>query len=136
MIKIKENNKNVEEFNKLYDSVGWGAYNKEISNKALDNTFYSVSVYDDDIIIGYGRLIGDTICFIYIHDIMVVPEYQAKGIGTLIMNKLLEKIEEIKKENPSLRVYLGASKNKEDFYKKFGFIERTDAGLGAGMILK
>ena len=136
MIKIKENNKNVEEFNKLYDSVGWGAYNKEISNKALDNTFYSVSIYDDDKIIGYGRLIGDTICFIYIHDIMVVPEYQAKGIGTLIMNKLLEKIEEIKKENPSLRVYLGASKNKEDFYKKFGFIERTDAGLGAGMILK
>ena len=136
MIRIKENNKNVEEFNKLYDSVGWGAYNKEISNKALDNTFYSVSVYDDDKIIGYGRLIGDTICFIYIHDIMVVPEYQAKGIGTLIMNKLLEKIEEIKKENPSLRVYLGASKNKEDFYKKFGFIERTDAGLGAGMILK
>ena len=136
MIKIKENNKNVEEFNKLYDSVGWGAYNKEISNKALDNTFYSVSVYDDDKIIGYGRLIGDTICFIYIHDIMIVPEYQAKGIGTLIMNKLLEKIEEIKKENPSLRVYLGASKNKEDFYKKFGFIERTDAGLGAGMILK
>ena len=136
MIRIKENNKNVEEFNKLYDSVGWGAYNKEISNKALDNTFYSVSVYDDDKIIGYGRLIGDTICFIYIHDIMIVPEYQAKGIGTLIMNKLLEKIEEIKKENPSLRVYLGASKNKEDFYKKFGFIERTDAGLGAGMILK
>ena len=136
MIKIKEDIKNVEEFNKLYDSVGWGAYSNEISTKALDNTFYSVSVYDDDIIIGYGRLIGDTICFIYIHDIMIVPEYQAKGIGTLIMNKLLEKIEEIKKENPSLRVYLGASKNKEDFYKKFGFIERTDAGLGAGMILK
>lgn len=32
MIRIKENIKNVEEFNKLYDSVGWGAYNKEISN--------------------------------------------------------------------------------------------------------
>ena len=136
MIRIKENNKNVEEFNKLYNSVGWGAYSNEISTKALDNTFYSVSVYDDDKIIGYGRLIGDTICFIYIHDVMVVPEYQAKGIGTLIMNKLLEKIEEIKKENPCLRVYLGASKNKENFYKKFGFIERKDAGLGAGMILK
>ena len=136
MIRIKENNKNVEEFNKLYNSVGWGAYSNEISTKALDNTFYSVSVYDDDKIIGYGRLIGDTICFIYIHDIMVAPEYQAKGIGTIIMNKLLEKIEEIKKENPSLRVYLGSSKNKESFYKKFGFIERNEADLGAGMILK
>ena len=52
------------------------------------------------------------------------------------MNKLLEKINELKKENPNLRVYLGASKNKENFYKKFGFIRRIDANLGYGMILK
>ena len=136
MIRIKENNKNVEEFNKLYDSVGWGAYSKEISSKALDNTFYSISIYDDDKIIGYGRLIGDTICFIYLHDIMVLPEYQSRGIGTMIMNKLLDRIKEIKRENPNLRVYLGASKSKENFYKKFGFVERADADLGAGMILK
>ena len=48
MIRIKENNKNVEEFGKLYDSVGWGSYSKEISSKALDNTFYSISIYDDN----------------------------------------------------------------------------------------
>ena len=103
MINIKENNKNVEEFNKLYDSVGWGAYNKAISKKALDNTIYSLSVYDDEKIIGYGRIIGDSICFLYIHDIMVIPEFQSKGIGTMIMNKLLKKIEEIRNENPNLR---------------------------------
>ncbi len=85
-----------------------GAYNKTISKRALDNTFYSVSVYDDDNIVGYGRLIGDTICFMYIQDIMVKPEFQNKKIGTLIMNKLLEKINELKKENPNIRVYLGA----------------------------
>ena len=136
MIKIKENNKDIKEFNYLYDSVGWGAYDNSITKKALDNTFYSVSVYDDDKIIGYGRMIGDTICFLYIQDIMVIPEYQGKKIGTLIMNKLLEKIDQIKEENPNLRVYLGASKNKESFYEKFGFIKRIDADLGYGMILK
>ena len=51
------------------------------------------------------------------------------------MNKLLEKINEIKKENHDLRVYLGASKNKEGFYGKFGFITRKEADLGEGMIL-
>ena len=50
------------------------------------------------------------------------------------MNKLIEKIETIEKENPDVRVYLGASKGKEGFYKRFGFIERQDADLGAGMI--
>ena len=70
------------------------------------------------------------------NDIMVKPEYQNQKIGTMIMNKLLEKVEEIKKENPYLRVYTGASKDREGFYKKFGFVERKDAGLGSGMILK
>ena len=136
MIVFKENNKNIEEFNFLYDAVGWGAYNEKVTKKALDNTFYSVSVYEDDKVIGYGRLIGDTICFIYVHDIMVLPEYQGQKIGTIIMQKLLEKVNEIKKENPDLRVYLGAAKNREKFYEKFGFIKRTDADLGYGMILK
>lgn len=136
MLTIKENNKNINEFNLLYDSVGWGAYDKTISKRALDNTFYSVSVYDDDNIVGYGRLIGDTICFMYIQDIMVKPEFQKKKIGTLIMNKLLEKINELKKENPNIRVYLGASKNKEEFYERFGFVKRIDENLGYGMILK
>lgn len=135
-INLKENNKNVQEFNFLYNSVGWGAYDENISKKALDNTFYPISIYDEDKIIGYGRLIGDNICFIYVHDVMVLPEYQSKKIGTLVMNKLLEKINEIKKENPNLRVYLGASKNKEKFYEKFGFIKRIDANLGDEMILK
>ena len=135
MINIKENIKNVEEFNLLYDDVGWGAYDDNITQKALDNTFYSVSAYDDNKIVGYGRIIGDTICFLYIQDIMVKPEYQGNKIGTMITNKLLEKINEIKQENPDLRVYLGASKNREEFYEKFGFIKRIDADLGYGMIL-
>ncbi len=136
MIYVKENINNVDEFNMLYDLVGWGAYSKEISQKALDNTFYSISVYQDDEIIGFGRLIGDTICFLHVQDIMVKPEHQRNKIGTLIMNTLLIKINEIRKENPDLKVYLGASKDKEGFYEQFGFVKRIDAGLGYGMILK
>ena len=96
MIKIKENNKDVNEFNYLYEEVGWGAYSYECSKKALDNTLYSISIYDEDKVIGFGRLIGDGICFIYIHDVMVVPSFQSQGIGSMIMNKLLEKVKEIK----------------------------------------
>ena len=135
MILIKENVNSVEEFNYLYDAVGWGSYDKKVSEIALANTMYSVSVYDNDKIIGYGRLIGDGICFMYIHDVMVEPKYQNQKIGSRIMNKLLEKINHIKLENPYVRVYLGASKGKEKFYEKFGFITREDANLGSGMIL-
>ena len=135
MIAIKENVNSIEEFNYLYDAVGWGSYDEKVSEKALANTMYSVSVYDDDKIIGYGRIIGDGICFLYIHDVMVAPKYQNKKIGSQIMNKLLEKVNQIKIENPYVRVYLGASKGKEKFYERFGFITREDANLGSGMIL-
>ncbi len=133
-MKILENIDNVEEYNYLFDIVGWGSYPEEISKKALSNNIYSVSIYDNDSIIGYGRLIGDGIIFLYIHDVMVKPEYQGKGIGKTIMQKLLSKVEELRKENPDLLLYLGASKGKEDFYRKCGFITREEAGLGAGMI--
>ena len=135
MILIKENVNSIEEFNYLYDAVGWGSYDEKVSEKALANTMYSVSVYDDDKIIGYGRIIGDGICFLYIHDVMVIPKYQNKKIGSQIMNKLLEKVNQIKIENPYVRVYLGASKGKEKFYERFGFITREDANHGSGMIL-
>lgn len=136
MINIKENVKDVKEFNLLYDLVGWGSYDDEISKRALDNTYYSVSIYADERIVGYGRIIGDTICFMYIQDIMVDPMYQGNGIGTMVMNKLLSKIYEIKKDNPDLRTYLGASKGRESFYERFGFVRRIDADLGYGMILE
>lgn len=46
----------------------------------------------------------------------------------------IHKINQIKLENPYVRVYLGASKGKK-FYERFGFITRENANLGSGMIL-
>lgn len=123
------------DFNMLTELVDWGRRDNNIVEEALSNTLYSLCVYDGDKLIGYGRIIGDKTIFLYIQDIMVIPEYQGKKIGTGIMNKLIEKINEYKKINPYIRTYLGASKGKESFYEKFGFISRPNEELGAGMIL-
>ena len=123
------------EFNMLTKLVGWGTRENNIVEEALKNTLYSLCVYDVDKLIGYGRIIGDKTIFLYIQDIMVIPEYQSQKIGTGIMNKLIEKVNEYKKINPNIRTYLGASKGKESFYEQFGFISRPNKELGAGMIL-
>ena len=136
MIKLIEKIPTSDEYNYLTNSVDWGIRDNKIVEEALKNTLYSLCVFDDDKLIGYGRIIGDKTIFLYIQDIMVVPEYQSKRIGTQIMNGLLRKIEEYKRINPEIRVYLGASKEKEEFYKQFGFITRKEADLGEGMILK
>ena len=136
MVNYKNNIPSADEFNYLTNFVGWGTRENEIVEEALKNTLYSLCVYDDDKLIGYGRIIGDKTIFLYIQDIMVIPEYQNKHIGTGIINNLLEQIKEYKKINPDIRTYLGASKGKESFYEKFGFKKRIDADLGHGMILK
>lgn len=135
MIHIIENKISADEYNYLNNSVGWGFREISIVEEALKNTLYSVSVYDDNKIIGFGRIIGDKTIFLYIQDIMVIPEYQHQHIGTKIMNKLIEQINEYKNINPNIRTYLGASKGMEPFYEKFGFISRPNNDLGAGMIL-
>ncbi len=134
-ITYKEYTPTPEEFNNLTEAVDWGTRENKIIEEALKHTLYSLCVYDENKLIGYGRIIGDKTIFLYIQDIMVIPEYQGKKIGTGIMNKLIEKINEYKKVNPEIRTYLGASKGKENFYKKFGFISRPNEELGAGMIL-
>lgn len=135
MITLVENKIGIQEFNYLTNKVGWGTREVKVVEEALKNTLYSVSIYDDNKIIGYGRIIGDKTIFLYIQDIMVIPEYQGQKIGTKIMNVLLTKIVEYKKINPNIRTYLGASKGKEKFYEKFGFKTRTSVDLGEGMVL-
>ena len=135
MMQYIEATPTADEFNTLTDSVGWGCTNREIVEKALKNTVYSICAYDDNKIIGFGRLIGDTAMFLYIQDIMVLPEYQRQQVGSSIMKYLINKVDEFKKDNLDIRTYLGASKGKDAFYKKFGFVTREEAGLGAGMVL-
>ena len=135
MIRIDENKISIDNFNYLTDKVGWGTRDNKIIEEALNNTLYSVSINDDNKIIGYGRIIGDKTIFLYIQDIMVIPEYQGQKVGIKIMNTLLSKVDEYKKVNPNIRTYLGASKGKEKFYERFGFKTRSNADLGEGMVL-
>lgn len=134
-VNYKERIPTVEEFNMLTESVGWGTRKNNIIEEALKNTLYSLCAYDGEKLIGYGRIIGDKTIFLYIQDIMVVPEYQGKRIGTGIMNEILEQIDKYKNVNPYIRTYLGASKGKESFYEKFGFVSRPNEELGAEMVL-
>lgn len=135
MIEYIEKAPSADEYSALTSAVGWGAAEIGIVERALANSLYCVCAYDGEKIVGFGRLIGDGAMFLYVQDIMVLPEYQGQKIGTGIMERIVKKILEYKQTSRDLRAYLGASVGKEDFYKKFDFLTREEAGLGAGMVL-
>jgi len=128
--KIKFHFPSNQEFNYLFNSVGWGVREDSKINKHRDSSVFAVCVYDKDCIIGMLRIVGDG-SYYTIYDVVVDKKYQGKGIGTLLMNKAVEWYKSI--EDDDTYLYLGASEKKEDFYKKFGFVSRPYEGMGAGM---
>lgn len=80
-----------------------------------------------------GRLIGDGALYFYVQEIVVHPNYQDKGIGTAIINKLLAYINDHLQERERVSVGLIAAQGKESFYQQFGFKGLPHEFSGAGM---
>ena len=123
-----------DEYNKLRENVGWGIMPNDIVEKSFDNTLFGVSVYDNNKIIGTGRIVGDGgLCF-YIQDIMVLKDFQKKGIGSKIMDMIMNYL----KTNASVNSYIGlmSAKGLENFYSKYEFMKRPNENFGSGMTQK
>ncbi len=100
---------------------------------SLQNSLYWVCVLKDQQVIGCGRVIGDgALCF-YVQDIIVLPQYQGRGLGRRIMDKVMEYL----RANAHRGGFVGlmAAKGAEGFYLKYGFMTRPTKDYGPGMIL-
>ena len=132
MISYVENINNVIEYNELLEKMGLERENEIIIKQALNKTLFTISAYDYGEIVGYGRIIGDETLYIYIEDLMVVEDYRNQKIGTTIMYKLLDKVEEYKKLSPNIKVYV---KGDSKFFKKFGFKSKKEMNIEEHLIL-
>lgn len=64
-------------------------------------------------------------------DIIVLPEFQGRGIGKKIMATVLEFIDSHSVNNSIIG--LMSAVGKERFYESFGFIKRPNERMGCGM---
>lgn len=117
------------EFISLFNSVGWERTIKRVKENKK-NTVFAVSLYIDNSIVGMGRVAGDGSYFT-IYDIVVHNCYQGLGLGSIILKEIIEWYKTIEDDDTFL--YVNASKNKEKFYEKFGFVARPNEDVGAGM---
>ncbi len=73
-----------------------GMGNKDLNRSqiALNNSLFTVSLYDEEQLIGFGRIVGDGGITYVVSDIMVDTAYQGKGYGKVIMKAINTYFEE------------------------------------------
>jgi predicted N-acetyltransferase YhbS len=130
-IQIVERAASPQEFIGLRKAVGWGCPGEEAVKNGLCGNLFSVCAEHEGRIVGHGRIIGDGAFTLYIQDIIVLPEYQRRGIGMMIMTGIMEHIKG--NYGKGTMVNLMSARGKEDFYRKFGFFVRPDDNFGSGM---
>ncbi len=119
-ITIIENDLDYETYIALRKAVGWKNFCREQVEKAINHSYYSVVLRENGESIAMGRIIGDGLYFTIV-DVVVHPDYQGKGLGTLIIKKLIEHIEQGVPAGGRVSIQLISEKGKEDFYVKQGF---------------
>jgi len=110
-----------EDFVRLKVATGFMNRPLEQADKAIKNGIFNVSAVCEGKVVGMGRLVGDGAMYWYLQEIIVLPEYQGKGIGKAIVNHLIEHIKSTALPGTGVQVGLTAVKGKEPFYEKFGF---------------
>lgn len=93
------------------NQVWQGDYDMERTRQALSRTL-NITAYDDGKLIGCLRILTDGYFFGTITELLVLPKYQKKGIGSRLL--------ELARENTPSMLFFGAQPGVEGFYEKNG----------------
>lgn len=120
------------DYGRLFETTGWNksyqASPKEL-HQAITDSWYVLSAYENDRLVGFGRIISDGVLYALICDLIVNPACQGQGIGSALLAKLIDHC-----RSRGIRViWLFAAKGKSSFYKKFGFSKRPADAPGMQM---
>jgi len=101
---------------KLLQKCGMGTYTSELHQKAFENSYKFTLIYtkDKNELIGCGHILSDGCYQAAVYDVAIDPDYQGSGLGRVIMENLLARMEQ-------MNIILYASQGKETFYQKFDF---------------
>jgi ribosomal protein S18 acetylase RimI-like enzyme len=74
----------------ILQKVGMAYHAGEIHKRAFNNSHTVVFVFDGEMLTGFGRAISDGEYQAAIYDVAVLPDYQGKGIGKMIIRTILK----------------------------------------------
>ena len=127
---IKEYGKYQEaEILNLYGSVGWANYvnNPDMLKNAYANSLKILGAYEGEKLLGVIRVVGDGCSVVVIQDVLVLPEYQRKGIGAALIFKILDLYQNVYQK----LLLTDDTEQTTRFYQSAGFKMDTEIGCRA-----
>src|SRR5512146_2468535 len=128
-IEIRDSLPDAAEYFDLFESTGWnreyGLTAQEL-HEAVRGSWCLLTAYDDGRLIGTGRVISDGVFHGLIVDLIVRPDYQRRGVGTIIMQQLLDRCRASRIRD----VQLFCARGKSAFYRQLGFVDRAEDAPG------
>ncbi|MFK4168328.1 GNAT family N-acetyltransferase [Paenibacillus lautus] len=125
VIYTSEPPKDFQQLEALYASLGWNAIHLSVTelNMMCLNSWYAVYAFEGQKLVGMGRVISDGVITGVICGLGVHPDYQSRGIGRQILQRLVEHCEKS-------RVFpqLMCEEGLEPYYEKLGF-QRFTVGM-------
>ncbi len=105
-----------DEVLELYRSVDWAAAEKPRELMlSLRNSPTLITVRVDGRLVGLGNAISDGYLVAYYSHLVVHPEFQSKGIGRALLERMMEPYKGFHQQS------LTADGDATEFYKKLGF---------------
>lgn len=120
-IRLVDNVLEPEDFVRLRTETGFVEIPVDHARKALQNGLINVSAIYNGELVGMGRLVGDGAMYWYLQEIIILPPFQRKGIGTMIVNHLVDYAKANSITGKFTTIGGVSAKGKEPFYKKMGF---------------
>lgn len=119
-------NFHLEEIVNLYRSVGWTNYldRADILERAFAGSLCVLGAYDGDKLVGFIRAVGDGQTIVFVQDIIVLPEYQRQGIGTLLLQAILDKYQDVYQ----LELLTDNTEKTKAFYRSLGLTPSDELG--------
>jgi GNAT superfamily N-acetyltransferase len=110
-----------DELSELYRVAPLGIKPPAALRTVFGNSRFVRFVYDDDTLVGAGRVLADGIDCAYIADVAVHPGHQGRGLGRELIERLVAAADGHKK------IILYANPGAEPFYASVGFLPMNTA---------
>ncbi len=125
----------VDEFNAMRVAVNWETIEPRQAQKGLNGSDYLVVFRENGTPVAMARTLADGGYFVFMVDVIVLPEYQGKRLGSMIVENVLDHYRSTLKDGQKISLNLMAAQGKDVFYEKCGFCRRPNDTAGSGMTI-